>query len=116
MLDTIDTLHAINALGAGLARAGDEELRERARALRRQARAGVPLDGLLPEGFTLVRRRIDDQLRGRAGRQGDPGASHASFGLWAMLLRWWILIPWALVLRWQRWRRKETRSEGVPEI
>jgi len=31
-------------------------------------------------------------------------ANHASFGLWAMLLCWWILIPWALVLRWQRRR------------
>jgi preprotein translocase subunit SecA len=31
-------------------------------------------------------------------------ANRASFGMWAMLLCWWILIPWALVLRWQRWR------------
>jgi preprotein translocase subunit SecA len=37
-------------------------------------------------------------------------ANRASFGMWAMLLCWWILIPWALVLRWQRWRgEKETR-------
>jgi preprotein translocase subunit SecA len=32
-------------------------------------------------------------------------ANHASFGLFAVLLCWWLLIPWALVLRWQRWRR-----------
>lgn len=35
-------------------------------------------------------------------------ANRASFGLWAVLLCWWILIPWAVVLRWQRWR--EARS------
>jgi preprotein translocase subunit SecA len=34
-------------------------------------------------------------------------ANRASFGLWAMILCWWILIPWALVLRWQRWRQRE---------
>ncbi len=27
-------------------------------------------------------RRIDNQLRGRAGRQGDPGASAASSSAW----------------------------------
>lgn len=37
-------------------------------------------------------------------------ANHASFGLWAVLLCWWILIPWALVLRWQRWRGKKSAS------
>jgi len=33
-------------------------------------------------------------------------ANRASFGLWAVLLCWWILIPWALALHWQRRRRR----------
>ncbi|HKI00356.1 MAG TPA: accessory Sec system translocase SecA2 [Thermoanaerobaculia bacterium] len=48
-------IEAIDARGADMARAGDGELRERARSLRQQARAGVPLEDLLPECFALVR-------------------------------------------------------------
>ena len=39
-------------------------------------------------------------------------ANRASFGLWAVLLCWWILIPWALVLHWQR-RRGRQEDAGV---
>ncbi len=39
-------------------------------------------------------------------------ANHASFGLWAVLVCWWILLPWALVLRW---RRRRKRNEPEPE-
>ena len=41
-------------------------------------------------------------------------ANRASFGLWAMLLCWWILIPWALVLRWQRRRRGPSPPAPLP--
>jgi len=41
-------------------------------------------------------------------------ANRASFGLWAMLLCWWILIPWALVLRWQRWRQGPSPPAPLP--
>ncbi len=37
-------------------------------------------------------------------------ANRASFGLWAVLLCWWILVPWALVLKWQRWRRERSAA------
>jgi hypothetical protein len=39
----------------------------------------------------------------------SPNASPwcASFGLWAVLLCWWILILWALALHWQRRRGKK---------
>ena len=30
-------------------------------------------------------RRIDNQLRGRAGRQGDPGESSFYISLWKMI-------------------------------
>jgi preprotein translocase subunit SecA len=39
-------------------------------------------------------------------------ANRASFGLWAVLLCWWILVPWALVLKWQRWRRERSAPPG----
>ena len=74
------TLDAIHARGADLVRAGEGELEERARALRQQARAGRPLDELLPECFALVReishrvlgeRPYDEQmLAGIALHQG----------------------------------------------
>jgi preprotein translocase subunit SecA len=38
-------------------------------------------------------------------------ANRPGFGLWAILLCWWILVPWALVLRWQRRQRKRTEEE-----
>ena len=40
-------------------------------------------------------------------------ANRPSFGLWAVLVCWWILLPWALVLRWQR-RRKPGEPEEEP--
>jgi len=40
-------------------------------------------------------------------------ANRPGFGLWAILLCWWILVPWALVLRWQR-RRDDKRTEEDP--
>jgi len=38
-------------------------------------------------------------------------ANRPGFGLWAILLCWWILVPWALVLRWQRRQTKRTEEE-----
>ena len=46
---------------------------------------------------------IDDNVYG-----GNPFlalANSASFGLWAVLVAGWLLLPWALVLRWRRRRR-----------
>ncbi len=37
-------------------------------------------------------------------------ANRPGFGLWAMLLCWWILVPWAIVLRW-RSRKRAARSD-----
>jgi preprotein translocase subunit SecA len=64
---------AINAFEPELELDSDEELRERADALRARARAGEPLDELLPECFAIVRetgkrrmemRHFDVQLIG----------------------------------------------------
>src|ERR1700722_434649 len=64
---------AINAFEPELELDSDEELRERADALRSRARAGEPLDELLPECFAIVRetgkrrmemRHFDVQLIG----------------------------------------------------
>ena len=38
-------------------------------------------------------------------------ANRPGFGLWAMLLCWWILVPWAIVLRWQRRRQPPVQEE-----
>ena len=40
-------------------------------------------------------------------------ANRPGFGLWAILLCWWILVPWALVLRWRR-RQNDKRIEEDP--
>lgn len=40
-------------------------------------------------------------------------ANRPSFGLWAVLVCWWILIPWALVLHWRRWRQKREAEEPL---
>jgi preprotein translocase subunit SecA len=34
-------------------------------------------------------------------------ANRPGFGLWAILLCWWILVPWAMVLRWRRRKKKD---------
>jgi preprotein translocase subunit SecA len=39
-------------------------------------------------------------------------ANRASFGLWAVLVCWWILLPWAMALHWRRWRQ---RRQSDPE-
>lgn len=39
-------------------------------------------------------------------------ANRPALGLWAVLACWWILIPWAAVRHWQRWKR---RREDVEE-
>jgi preprotein translocase subunit SecA len=41
-------------------------------------------------------------------------ANRPGFGLWAMLLCWWILVPWALVIRWQRRQDKKRTEEEDP--
>jgi preprotein translocase subunit SecA len=38
-------------------------------------------------------------------------ANRPGFGLWAILLCWWILVPWALVLRWKRRQAPPEREE-----
>jgi len=73
-------LAAINDREEDLARAGDEELRDRARAVRQRALGGEPAADLLPECFALVReiarrtlgeRPYDEQmLAGIALHQG----------------------------------------------
>src|SRR3954454_7670530 len=73
-------LAAINDREGDLARAGDGELRDRARAVRRRARAGEASEALLPECFALARetarrllgeRPYDEQmLAGIALHQG----------------------------------------------
>jgi preprotein translocase subunit SecA len=40
-------------------------------------------------------------------------ANRPGFGLWAMLLCWWILVPWALVRRWQHRRDKKRVEEDL---
>jgi preprotein translocase subunit SecA len=34
-------------------------------------------------------------------------ANRPGFGLWAILLCWWILVPWAIVLRWRNRKKKK---------
>ncbi len=43
-------------------------------------------------------------------------ANRASFGMWAVLLCWWILIPWATVIRIKRWwrARRAARADNGP--
>jgi len=48
-------LEAVNGLESELAGETEEQLRNRAAALRERAGGGAPLDGLLPETFALVR-------------------------------------------------------------
>ena len=58
------------------AEAGPEAAAEEARSLERAAERVRAAGGLAVLGTGLHEaRRIDDQLRGRAGRQGDPGSS-----------------------------------------
>ncbi|HET9228874.1 MAG TPA: accessory Sec system translocase SecA2 [Thermoanaerobaculia bacterium] len=38
-------------------------------------------------------------------------ANRPGFGLWAILLCWWILVPWAIVLRWRRRRQPPVQEE-----
>jgi len=40
-------------------------------------------------------------------------ANRPGFGLWAILLCWWILVPWALVRRWQHRRDKKRVEEDL---
>jgi preprotein translocase subunit SecA len=55
-------LTAINALEADLARLDDQELRDRAEDVRRQALTGAPPETLLPEWFALVRETASRTL------------------------------------------------------
>ncbi|HEX3131578.1 MAG TPA: accessory Sec system translocase SecA2 [Thermoanaerobaculia bacterium] len=34
-------------------------------------------------------------------------SNRPGFGLWAILLCWWILVPWAMVLRWRNRKKKD---------
>jgi preprotein translocase subunit SecA len=38
-------------------------------------------------------------------------ANRPGFGLWAILLCWWILVPWAMVLRWRRRKKRLARQD-----
>ncbi|HYG61355.1 MAG TPA: hypothetical protein VEL74_02135 [Thermoanaerobaculia bacterium] len=41
-------------------------------------------------------------------------ANRPGFGLWAILLCWWILVPWALVLHWKRRRQRPAPEPESP--
>ena len=42
-------------------------------------------------------------------------STRASFGLWGVLLCWWLLIPWALAKHWQRWRQRRAEAAEAEE-
>jgi preprotein translocase subunit SecA len=63
-------------------------------------------------------RRIDDQLRGRAGRQGDPGSSRFFISLEdELLVRYgideWLPVKWRSVPRVARGRQREPVDNPV---
>lgn len=75
-------------LGEGVVTRPIEEYRGIASSVTEQHPYGLPLDGLHVIGSERHEsRRIDRQLRGRAGRQGDPGSSRFYLSLEDDLMR-----------------------------
>ena len=37
-------------------------------------------------------------------------ANRPSLGLWAVLTCWWLLLPWAFVIHWRRWRSRSRET------
>ena len=75
-------------LGEGVVTADKESYRSLDKKVTDEYRYGLPLDGLHVIGTERHEsRRIDRQLRGRAGRQGDPGTSRFYLSLEDDLMR-----------------------------
>lgn len=75
-------------LGKGVVEGSTETYRDLPMELTREFPYGLPLDGLHVIGSERHEsRRIDRQLRGRAGRQGDPGTSRFYLSLEDDLMR-----------------------------
>ncbi len=75
-------------LGAGVVTQAIEEYRGLPRGISDEYPYGLPMDGLHVIGSERHEsRRIDRQLRGRAGRQGDPGTSRFYLSLEDDLMR-----------------------------
>jgi preprotein translocase subunit SecA len=75
-------------LGRGVVTGSSESYRNLSNALTDEFPWGLPLDGLHVIGSERHEsRRIDRQLRGRAGRQGDPGTSRFFLSLEDDLMR-----------------------------
>ena len=75
-------------LGKGVVQGTSESYRNLSNALTEEFPWGLPLDGLHVIGSERHEsRRIDRQLRGRAGRQGDPGTSRFFLSLEDDLMR-----------------------------
>ena len=75
-------------LGKGVVTGSSESYRNLSNALTDEFPWGLPLDGLHVIGSERHEsRRIDRQLRGRAGRQGDPGTSRFFLSLEDDLMR-----------------------------
>ena len=75
-------------LGQTVVNKPSEEYRNLSKTVNEESPYGVPLDGLHVIGSERHEsRRIDRQLRGRAGRQGDPGTSRFYLSLEDDLMR-----------------------------
>nr|HPR17710.1 preprotein translocase subunit SecA [Candidatus Cloacimonadota bacterium] len=75
-------------LGAGVVSSSKEEYLDSGKKITEENPYGLPLDGLHVIGTERHEsRRIDRQLRGRAGRQGDPGTSRFYLSLEDDLMR-----------------------------
>lgn len=75
-------------LGGGVITQEKESYRKLSPSINEQTPFGIPLDGLHVIGSERHEsRRIDRQLRGRAGRQGDPGTSRFYLSLEDDLMR-----------------------------
>jgi preprotein translocase subunit SecA len=42
-------------------------------------------------------------------------STRPGLGMWAVLTCWWLLIPWAAAIHWQRWRRRRKASSPADE-
>jgi hypothetical protein len=51
-------------------------------------------------------------INDREGNLARAGDRELRERVWAVLVCWWLLLPWALVLHWRRWREAK---DGEPE-